>query len=393
MTIADRFALSYLPAAHRRLIAGKEVIIHCHHYNARLQRTIEGVKEIDGKEIIRSSAEAVFAEQIATALRDGDDEVTRWEVARQLYIHLGYGSFDTSAVADGVVTASHSHFVEGWRAGFERSEHRVCSLTEGYLQAAVFAATGELVDVREEACMNSGAERCRFVIDRSRTAPLARFERSAFAFTPKLETSHENPSNIDEPAVISAIVGMPIHGDAEGLIPAFGVYLANTPADFYNLICIRFVEEMQRNNMFATAKRLLVSAGETCAMNTFRGIMASPEWDGLVAPMVKQEQDKLYGLVALSNGFGWGNWRIVEHEPEQSMRLESLNGYEAYGFRELRGTAEEAQCFMLAGVAAGMMELIYAQGTVAERFGTYLSAEESCICKHHGACEFAVEAA
>src|SRR5688500_3045793 len=117
MPIADRFALSYLPAAHRRLIAGKEVIIHCHHYNARLQRTIEGVKEIDGKAIIRSSAEAVFAEQIATALHDGDDEATRWEVARQLYVHLGYGSFETSTVGAGVVMASHSHFVEGWRAG------------------------------------------------------------------------------------------------------------------------------------------------------------------------------------------------------------------------------------------------------------------------------------
>ena len=40
--------LDYKAAEHRRLIGGKETIIHCHHYNARLQHTIEQVTEVDG---------------------------------------------------------------------------------------------------------------------------------------------------------------------------------------------------------------------------------------------------------------------------------------------------------------------------------------------------------
>ena len=77
---AERFALSYEAETYRRLIAGQDVIIHCHHYNTRIQRTIEDSPQVDGAEIIRSSAEAVFAEQIRAVLRldvrVGDDGLT-----------------------------------------------------------------------------------------------------------------------------------------------------------------------------------------------------------------------------------------------------------------------------------------------------------------------------
>jgi len=54
---------------------------------------------------------------------------------------------------------------------------------------------------------------------------------------------------------------MPFYGNNKGLIPAFNVYLANTPADFYNLICIRFMESMKKQGLFNTAKNLLLFAG------------------------------------------------------------------------------------------------------------------------------------
>ncbi len=38
----DPFALEYDQESYRRVIAGEEVILHCHHYNSRLQRTLEG---------------------------------------------------------------------------------------------------------------------------------------------------------------------------------------------------------------------------------------------------------------------------------------------------------------------------------------------------------------
>ena len=46
---------------------------------------------------------------------------------------------------------------------------------------------------------------------------------------------------------------------------------------------------------------------------------------------------------------------------------------------------------MLNGVAAGLLELVYGEGTIAERLGTCATQEESCICCNAAACRFAVE--
>lgn len=38
------------------------------------------------------------------------------------------------------------------------------------------------------------------------------------------------------------------------------------------------------------------------------------------------------------------------------------------------------------------MELIYGEGMIEERFGTYLSEEQACICTDQPRCRFEVEA-
>lgn len=387
-----RFALQYKADEHRRLIGGKETIIHCHHYNARLQHTIDQVTEIDGAKIIRDSAEAVFAEHLANVVEPTDDEAARLRLVAELYAHLGFGRIDVSRVRHGIVTADQSHYVEGWRAGFAETKRKACTFTEGYLQGALRAATGRNVAVREHACLNAGDARCEFHVEPRREPPVEN-RKQPLEFRPDvLGPDHGVASNVDEQAIIDALVKMPFMGSAEGLIPAFGVYLALTPADFYNLMCIQFVEQMRAKGLFRTARRLLTFAGETCAMNTFRGIMASAEWEALIVPMLRERQDTLFGLVALSNGFGWGNWRITAHQPAETLTIESLNGYEALGYREYRGTGGSPQCFMLCGVAAGLMELVYGDGTIEERFGTYLSEESRCICAQASRCRFDVQA-
>jgi hypothetical protein len=386
----DRLAMQHDGVSYRRIIADTEVILHCHHYNSRLQNTIESAAQIDGKKIISSAAEAVFTQMIKAACRPGDDEATRWKVAQSLYGHLGYGWFDLDKLADGVVTASASHFVEGWNAGFPGRKKPVCTFTEGYLQASVAAATGKAVWVKEHECIVTGAPACRFEIVSDRTEPLATYEKSKVSFAPR--ALPELPSsNIDAAAIVKALVGMPIHGNTEGLIPAFGVYLASTPADFYNKISIDFVAEMAKVGLEKSARKLLVYDAETCGMNTFRGIMSSPEWEGLVGPMIKDHDDNLFGIVAVSNALGWGNWHVTAHRPGTTARIESFNGYEALGYREYRGNAHEAQCLMLTGVAAGIMELVYSKGSIADRFGTFASAEHDCIASEKGSCVFQVE--
>jgi predicted hydrocarbon binding protein len=387
--LGSRFALRYDPATYRRHIADKEVILHCHHYNSRLQHTIEGATAVDGRAIIVRAAEATFAQQIANAIEPTDDAATRLRVARNLYAHLGYGWLDFSEVDEGTVSASASHFVEGWNAGFPGRSTPVCSFTEGYLQGAIHAALGRLVRVEERACMINGAKACQFaVLDRDE--PLATHSKSAVRFSPKPEPAGPR-TNVDADKIVQALVEMPIHGNSEGLIPAFGVYLASTPADYYNRICLDFVAAMGEAGLASTAQKLLVYDAETCGMNTFRGIMSSPEWDGLVGPMIREPSDNLFGIVAVSNALGWGNWHVTQHDSPASAKLESLNGYEALGCLEHRGPAKAPQCYMLTGVAAGIMELVYGTGTLEERFGTYSASEETCICCDAASCTFEVE--
>ncbi len=389
--LEGRLAMQYEPATYRRRIAGHDVIIHCHHYNARLQRTIEGARGIDGKGLIARAAESVFADQLARATLPEDDEATRFALAELLYARLGFGRIDLSQIAAGVVQASSSHYVEGWLAGLGQSERNVCTFTEGYLQAAVFAATGELVTARETECMARGAACCRFVIERGERGPVVpNTKQPAIAVPTERGGPFVRSANVDEQAIIDAVVGIPMDGDAAGLIPAFSVYLANTPADFYNQICIGFVEAMRALGRDKAAMRLLVSDAEHCGMNTFRGIMHSPEWDGLIAPMVRDRADALIAIIAISNALGWGDWHITAHTPT-SLVLESRFGYEAVGFREYRGAASTPQCAMLTGVAAGVMELVYGEGTVEDRYGTFASREDHCVACGDPACHFAVE--
>lgn len=387
--LGERLTMHFDSASYRRIIAGHEVILHCHHYNSRLQNTIEGAAQIDGKKIISSAAEAVFANQITAACRPEDDVATRWRVAQHLYGHLGYGWFDTTHVDRGVITANTSHFVEGWNAGFPGRKTPICTFTEGYLQGAVHTATGKAAWVKERECMVTGAPACRFeILDRA-DAP-GRYEKKTIDFTPRA-TPDLPPSNIDANKIVKALVDMPIHGNTEGLIPAFGVYLASTPADFYNRISIEFVDAMTKVGLGKSARKLLVYDAETCGMNTFRGIMSSPEWDGLVGPMLKKHDDKLFGIVAVSNALGWGNWHVTAYRSGVAARLESFNGYEALGYREYRGKATNPQCLMLTGVAAGIMELVYSKGSIQERFGTFASTEHECIACDKASCVFQVE--
>ncbi len=386
----NKLALKYDPSTFRRRIGEKEVIIHCHHYNARLQGTIESAGQIDGQHIIRSSAESVFSEYLAGLLDKEYSNEEKWQAAEMLYSHLGFGKLDMSNIESGVVTASTSHFVEGWKAGFQEREEPVCTFTEGYIQGAMLTIEGKTVNVRETDCMITGSSQCRFEITEGRSTPSIQNPKMQSSFLAKTSAEFERSPNIDEQQIIDALVAMPIYGNEEGLIPAFNVYLGNMPADFYNLVSIMFIEEMAKINMEIAAKKLLTYCGEICGLHTFRGIMNSAEWDGLIAPMVREPRDNLFGIITVSNGLGWGNWHVKDHQEATSLTLESLNGYEALGFRDYRGSSDASKCYMLTGVSSGIMELLYTEGTIEDRFGTFHAKETSCITNGAESCIFQV---
>lgn len=392
LELDQRLAVVFDGDLYTRSISGTNVVVHCHHYNARLQNMVEASTAMDGTALIVETAETVFHDQLLRLFRHEDSDDAKWALAAGLYARLGYGALDFSDIESGRVVQTASHFVEGFAAAFPEVERPICSFATGFIQAAHRAITGRGVAVTETACMCSGAEACAFSVSEDRIAPFVPAQKSDVVVRPLSAELTPATSNIDEKTIIDALVGMPIVGNDAGLIPAFGVYLANTPADFYNLLSIRFVDESAKKHLETAAARQLIRVAEICGMNTFRGIITSPEWEGLVQPMVQEERDTLFGIVAVSNALGWGRWDVIEHTEDESLELRSTTGYESVGYREFRGQSPRGICWMYRGVAAGIMQLVYGEGTVMERFGQFVAQESACCAAGGEACTFLVEA-
>lgn len=373
-------------------IADMNTVIHCHHYNSRLQKTIEGNKRIDGARIIRESAAVVYSSLIENLIQK-KSLPKNIEIADYLYSFLGFGKLNFSDINSGIITATDSHYVEGWKCGSVKHKGKVCRMTEGYLEGAFKAINNQDITVEEIECMNEeGVDCCKFKINNIET-PVYDFNLSRFSdFEFILEKSTSvMSSNIDMKMVMEAIINMPLEGNNEGLIPAFNVYLAHTPQDFYNLISIKFVQAMSLIGLEDVASEMLTEDAENCALNTFGGILDSEEWAGLVKPMIRDEEDKMFGLVAVANGLGWGRINIKNLVPYERMTLTSSNGYEAYGNIEFQKYCSDSQCFMLKGVSAGLMGLLYGKGDFDDRAGKYESDEKLCLVKKDKICEFFVK--
>lgn len=380
----------------RRLVAGTSVVLHCHHYNSRLQRAIEGAAGVDGRGIWMASAERSWAGTLARALDGVDGDRARWERALELYRYLGFGRLE---VPDGVVPDSRvhgvaSHFVEGWSAREPERKEPVCSFAAAFLQAAAWRALGRSVAVEETSCQQGGAPACEFRLRERVGAPLAPLgepEETAPEAV-ELPAGTVRPA-VDELGIIDAVSALPIAGDDRGLVPAFNVFLASMPTDFYNHVSVTFLSAMQGSGFGSLGRRMLVQVAEICGLNTFAGIRSSAEWDALVAPMCGSAEDEMIGLVAVSNALGWGSWRVVELAAGERMRVVSGNGYEASGQLELAGRSDHPCCVMLTGVSAGLMDLVYGVGSVRERVGQFAAREVRCRSMGAPTCDFIAEEA
>ena len=87
--------------------------------------------------------------------------------------------------------------------------------------------------------------------------------------------------------------------------------------------------------------------------------MLSPEFDALVGSKTKEKRDWMHGIVSVINALGWGQWRIHELIDNERMVLRVYNSYEAIGYVQMYGTRDTGCNFMVRGVAAALMNLIY----------------------------------
>jgi hypothetical protein len=351
---------------HARLVWGGEpMIVHCHHYNCFLQRSIQDAEYIDSTPVLVGAAAGVVFAQLKDILAGTADVVARKVAVESLYRACGFGLIDLGAVTDqgGEVRTSSTHYSTGWKEKFGRSAAPVAFFSSGFLAGAMAAIYGldlSSVQARQTRCRSTGAEQDVFVLSRGR-ANFAMFEQRGDTALVAVGQDAEPATPVNREGITRAVVGMPLTGNAQGMIPAFGVYLTRMYADYYNRISFAFEREMvtiSGREGIEVASGLFIEAGHVCAFNTMGGIMTSPEWDALVLPMLKTPRDWLFGIVACVNALGWGTWKVLDVS-DRAATFRIYNDYESVGYRRMYGTADHGISYLATGAAAGLMNLIY----------------------------------
>jgi predicted hydrocarbon binding protein len=191
---------------------------------------------------------------------------------------------------------------------------------------------------------------------------------------------------IDGTKIIHAVMEGSRIRDAKGVIPIFGVYLSVFSVQYYNRLSFDFEKKMGKRRE-KEAERLLIEAAQECGYATFQGIRNSWEWEELVGPMLKSKEDQIHGFMAVSVAFGWGDMKVEHLVPNDRLIIRVSDSYEATGYLSHYGMSSSGKCYMLRGVTAAFMDLLYGDDYPDGCF-TFLAEEPRCRAKGDQHCEF-----
>ena len=392
---------SFDPLHNLFTVAGVRMALHCHHYNCQLQKVVELTDYIDGAAILRWAAAEALRELLPAVQDHQDGRPEPWHTGFELYRLLGFGTLRPEGHAPRPaperLTAPTSHFATGWVEKFGQRSDPACHFTRGYL-VGLSRIAGTALAVREEACLGMGAPACRFRLHEPAEGAAAGDELPEGAPHAGVTVPLQEPepaaadTAVDEARVVRAFSEADLTGDEEGFIPRFGVYLTVMPVRFYNFLSYRFERELERMGfgLGRSARELLIDAGEVCGIFTLGGISRSMEWEAAVAPMIRRPEDRVHGMVAVANSLGWGRWQVRELVPGRRLVLRAYNPYEALGYLQMYGRAAGGKCYMLTGVTAAIMDLVYGgePGEDPENLiGRFAATERRCLAKGDPYCE------
>jgi len=190
---------------------------------------------------------------------------------------------------------------------------------------------------------------------------------------------------VNEQIIIDGVSQLEVVGNENGLIPVFGVYLNNGMASFFNSLSFEF-EKALGSGYHAETEKILINCAHVCAYNTFYGIQNSMEWKGLIQPMINSAEDMVIASVAVCNALGWTKWSVASITPKQAVFV-AEKGYEAELYLEKYGLSKHAVCYMLCGVASGLMDLAFGEA-YPDGMYSYETKEQNCRAMGSSTCEF-----
>ena len=131
-------------ATNRLVVGGEPMILHCHHYNCFLQRSIQDAEYIDSAPILVGAAAEVAFAQLTDLLSRTPDIPARKATVEALYRACGLGLIDLSGVTDrgGEVRTRSTHYSIGWKEKFGLSRAPVDFFSTGFLAGALAAIYG-----------------------------------------------------------------------------------------------------------------------------------------------------------------------------------------------------------------------------------------------------------
>ncbi len=155
------------------MIGGQRIVVHCHHYNCSLQRTLEDAlpqKMIDiQKQAAAEVVHDVLTNVFADVSRVDEDQFVEavFQHATELYRIIGLGiiDFDDVSMKGGVVRSPVSHYSVAWLEKWGSHKTPVCHFTCGFINATLSFAFDKPLDfyqVEEVECVVQHKDECVF---------------------------------------------------------------------------------------------------------------------------------------------------------------------------------------------------------------------------------------
>ncbi|MDP4679830.1 MAG: hypothetical protein NWS46_05615, partial [Cyclobacteriaceae bacterium] len=213
----------------------------------------------------------------------------------------------------------------------------------GFLCGATEAIHGIALgtfDAKQIRCLTKGDDSIRINIFRGLRKSLK--ESVGEGVTQSFENQPSNSeTSINYNEVMDSFLSSDLAGDEEtGLIEAYGGLVTRHYANYYNLISVRILMDLEKKykkDGIVKAKSIMIKSAQTSAMHLLSNLISSSEWESIIAPSVKTTEDQLHGILAFINTLGWGKWEIEGFNPDCKTTFNITASVESNAFLKMVG--------------------------------------------------------
>jgi hypothetical protein len=347
-------------------------VYHCHHFNLFLDQTIDDALGFEQGSRLRFQAGREFAGPLLAGVAEQLGATTpaeRLELAAKLFAGMGHGRLQLTADATGgKARGSFLHYGFSWAQKYGqivKRRHPADAFGAGFAAAAVEVALNlerETMGATEVECVAMKSPHCLIGLrpgDRATRMPPVTEAEINQQLQPTFNGLYEE---IIQPVTKGLRdFTAPVQGDERGLVNAFGVYVTVHLAGYYNRISYEAVQQVEKRapQSVGVLEDLLRESGHVCVFNTFGGILVSPEWESLVAPLSGDPLQIVTGSMAIARALGFGRWTVAEFEPGKRLVVRAPVTYESVFYRSRHGRAPRPNEYFLQGACLAIAQLAH----------------------------------